>query len=787
MAEKQSEAGTKLDFNLHGVIGYTITAFPSSWPSWISDSISNLHGVIGYRITAFPSSWPSWISGAPFPTIIPSENSITDRFPPATPVDQHQFKLTDSTAPMDPAASHPSSGLPAGLPAQGLNSQALNSSIGDQTLTSLTTTGLNNTPLSSTINNNHHTTSANNPAPPNHLPTTGNQAAPKRSLVFDDDDGDNVDGLRGMMDEHTENNYPEPTGTLKFTDDAMAQYATMDLESLRAAANHYAVRRRMSQDMKDELDELYYDFECSVVRLAIQNRIRPHLFSHYLGHSHRINGASSWNNFQKYDPEARKIYDALDCDEARIQVGALWDTKSDDEKKQYRDPTFLNTLRPMERDDVLDSLPNPQSNGPVQASRITYEKTAKMVADWVHKVKIDMASMAFYHQVEGYFVLASLHPKGPLYKKGGSSFGNRYLRMIGEQNGSDASAEFRIWVAAQSIQINNGCQPTEIKRQRTKSVGDVTDQFLANRVSDNVQEIRVKLRELIREGSGGKYSCPWPGKDCKNKLKQMKLSLEIDDNNWNLIPSDMMVPPEKFVHGIDRTILACLEHPHRLGLRQGLADLIPPLNRIGSGLNKIHITYHPDWEAPPSVIKNPDNRPHSSKRKCPSFSNQTDEEGQREGAANGSLAANSNPSAANGDASATSSSTSAANGSTLAANSSTSAANGDASAANGDASAANGNDGNASAANGSASAANSDASVANSNSSSSTRPRKRPRPIRTGRNLKSLDATHAENNNTNASAAGVGGTTSSRNETGSLPVPVLAPLLEALGGDMAYF
>ncbi|KAI9616802.1 hypothetical protein KEM48_005048 [Puccinia striiformis f. sp. tritici PST-130] len=565
----------------------------------------------------------------------------------ATPVDQYQFKLTDSTAPMDPAASHPSSGLPAGLPAQGLNSQALNSSIGDQTLTSLTTTGLNNTSLSSTIDNNHHTTSANNPAPLNHLPTTGNQA-PKRSLVFDDDDGDDVDGLRGMMDEHTENNYPEPTGALKFTDDAMAQYATMDLESLRAAANHYAVRRRMSQDMKDELDELYYDFECSVVRLAIRNRIRPHLFSHYLGHSHRINGASSWNNFQKYDPEARKIYDALDCDEARIQVGALWDTKSDDEKKQYRDPTFLNTLRPMERDDVLDSLPNPQSNGPVQASRITYEKTAKMVADWVHKVKIDMASMAFYHQVEG---------------------------MIGEQNGSDASAEFRIWVAAQSIQINNGCQPTEIKRQRTKSVGDVTDQFLANRVSDNVHEIRVKLRELIREGSGGKYSCPWPGKDCKNKLKQMKLSLEIDDNHWNLIPSDMMVPPENAT----------------------------------------------------SVIKNPDNRPHSSKRNAPVFPIKRTRKDKERGpptvvarpptatlppptyfAANSSTsAANSSTSAANSSTSAANSSTSAANGDASAANGNALAANGNASAANGNASAANGNDSNASAANGSASAANS--------------------------------------------------------------------------------
>ncbi|KAH9451562.1 hypothetical protein MJO28_013985 [Puccinia striiformis f. sp. tritici] len=231
---------------------------------------------------------------------------------------------------MVPAGSHIPSGLAEGLPSQGLNSHALNSSIGDRTLTSLTTTDLNSASLSSTVESNHR----NNPAPPNHLPTTGNQTAPKRSLIFDDDDGNDDDGLRGMMDEQSEDDRPEPTGAVKLTDDAMAQYASMDLESLRAAANHYAVRRRMSHDMKDELDELYYNFECSVVRLAIQNRIKPHLFSHYLGHSHRINGASSWNNFQKYDPEARKIYDALDCDEARNKVGALWDTKSDDEKKQ---------------------------------------------------------------------------------------------------------------------------------------------------------------------------------------------------------------------------------------------------------------------------------------------------------------------------------------------------------------------------------------------------------------------------------------------------------------------
>ncbi|KAI7939417.1 hypothetical protein MJO29_014153, partial [Puccinia striiformis f. sp. tritici] len=40
----------------------------------------------------------------------------------------------------------------------------------------------------------------------------------------------------------------------------------------------------------------------------------------------------------------------LDRDEARNQVGALWDTKPDEEKKRYRDPAFLKTLRPMTTD-----------------------------------------------------------------------------------------------------------------------------------------------------------------------------------------------------------------------------------------------------------------------------------------------------------------------------------------------------------------------------------------------------------------------------------------------------
>ncbi|KNF03581.1 hypothetical protein PSTG_03104 [Puccinia striiformis f. sp. tritici PST-78] len=486
---------------------------------------------------------------------------------------------------MNPPGFDIGSGVPAGLPSRGWNERALNSSLVDQTLSSLTATGLNTTPSLNTtaINPSNTTTTATTPT------TTSTQ----RPHLFEDDDDDD-DGLPGlMMDDPPDGDQPETKGPKRYTEAEMEPFATMDLESLRAAANHYAVRRRMTQDMRDEVDDLYYDFECSLVRLAIQNRIKPHLFSHYLGHTHRIKGGTSWNNFQRYDPEARKLFDAYDCDEAKNQVGALWDTKPDDEKKKYRDPTFLDTLRPMTTpSDDPQPMVDARLNGPVQASHVTYEKTEKMIADWVHKLKIDMASMAFYHQVEGFFVLASLHPKSPIFRQGGSPFGNRFLNMIASksQNGRDAPAQFHTWVAAQAIQIENGCQPTEIKRRRVRSVGDITDRFLANTVASNIHEIRIQLKDMIRISSGNKLSCAWPGENCDHRLKEMKLSLEIDENQWSLIPTDIMIPLEKLKGGLDRTVLACLS------------------------LNKIHITYHPDWEAPPSKIKTPDKRKHSSQR-----------------------------------------------------------------------------------------------------------------------------------------------------------------------------
>ncbi|KAI9613052.1 hypothetical protein H4Q26_010326 [Puccinia striiformis f. sp. tritici PST-130] len=432
----------------------------------------------------------------------------------------------------------------------------------------------------------------------------------------------------------------------------------------------------------------------------------------------------------------------------------------------------------MGRDIALDSEPNPAVgaplNGPVQASRLSYEKTQKMVPDWVHKVKIDMASMAFYHQVEGFFVIASLHPKGPIFKQGGSSFGNRYLNMIAAKNGRDARAEFHIWVAAQAIQIetvvsqwkSNNSAPSLLATSPTNFWPvSLADFFFPDKVSDNVHEIRIKFKELIRIGSGNKLSCAWPGhNDAAGKIK----------------------------NGMDRTVLACLS------------------------LNKIHLIYHPEWEVPPPGSKNPDKRKHSSKhvpkhnsstRPAPNTSNSNASD-RAAGAPNTS---NSNAS----DRAAGAPNTADSNASDRAAGAPNTA---DSNASDCAAGAPNTSDSSAGAPNTSNSSASDRAAAAPDTTSSSAR-KKRKHPVpntskstasdraaapnapnpkawnRASAARKARDshfskgAAAAGNNRDSTSLDGAAAdgpdsnnNTSSRRE----PVPVLDPILEALGNGVAY-
>ncbi|KAI7937486.1 hypothetical protein MJO29_014801 [Puccinia striiformis f. sp. tritici] len=390
----------------------------------------------------------------------------------------------------------------------------------------------------------------------------------------------------------------------KYSDSEMEQYATMKLTSLCAAGNTLAISRRMTQEMKEELDDLYYDQQSDIVRLAIQHRAPPHLFFAHLGMTRRIRGDTSWNNFQHKDPEALKLRAELGKEEGGAQVSLAWASKSKEEKARYRDRDYLQTLRQGSSNDGTPNASDPVDDlnanllyekekaadwqkGVVQVSKVSLKKTSAMVTNWVKKVQQDLDSMAFNNQVEGFFVVASRHPKSTIFQKGGSTFGNGFMDMVSKTADTDFAAEFHTWVAAQAIQLSKGCTVWLPRKTRIKPSGDARDEFNVGTRGQNITAIREKLKKMISTASGKKVNCGWPGENTETRLRQLKLSLTIDDNKWSVVPKDIMKVLDHLKDGVDRAVLACL------------------------GLNKIHLTYHADWDDIPSTCKK------SIKRKKP--------------------------------------------------------------------------------------------------------------------------------------------------------------------------
>ncbi|KAI9612416.1 hypothetical protein KEM48_004148 [Puccinia striiformis f. sp. tritici PST-130] len=420
---------------------------------------------------------------------------------------------------------------------------------------------------SNTAQNPHSSASYNSTTP---SPATSNHNDTNLDLNLPCDDG--PDGLHAAMSANVDGVADNPKH--KYSDAEMEQYATTKLTSLCAAGNSLAISRRMTQEMKQDLDDLYYNQQCDVVRLAIRTVLLL-TFSSALGINRRMRGDSSWNNFQHEDPKAQRLRAEFGKQEGGEKVSLAWASKSDAEKARYRDRDYLQSLRQGSSDSPHASDPK----GLVQASKVSLKKTSTLVTNWVKKVQADLDSMAFHNQIKGFFVVASRHPKSTIFRKGGSSFGSGFMDMVAETTDADFAAEFHTWVAAQAIQISKGCTAWLPRKSRIKPSGDERDEFNVGTKGKNVTAIRVKLKNMISIATGKKVSCGWPGENTETRLRELKLSLEIDTNKWSVEPKDFMQPLDYLKDGVDRAILACL------------------------GLNKVHLTYHSEWDDVPTARK----------------------------------------------------------------------------------------------------------------------------------------------------------------------------------------
>ncbi|PLW16024.1 hypothetical protein PCANC_18037 [Puccinia coronata f. sp. avenae] len=251
----------------------------------------------------------------------------------------------------------------------------------------------------------------------------------------------------------------------------------------------------------------------------------------------------------------------------------MWAAKDAASKMLYRNVAYVTSLSQSngERIDIAQD----KRHAPTNATRVTAANSCASVAkipqkqvlttitNWALKTEAELKSFAFFHQVEGFFVLASCHPKSMIFKKDGSPLGTDFLAMqIAEKD--DAAGHFHTWVAGKAIQILNGIRidTANAKEKALAAIlppGEAGEIARGCSVAANVHTIRKQLRVLISEASGNRLNCAWPGKDCKKKLKEKKLKLCISKNDWNIQKSDLLQPLEKLHQGPALGVLACIQ------------------------------------------------------------------------------------------------------------------------------------------------------------------------------------------------------------------------------------
>ncbi|PLW49242.1 hypothetical protein PCANC_06919 [Puccinia coronata f. sp. avenae] len=356
----------------------------------------------------------------------------------------------------------------------------------------------------------------------------------------------------------------------------MRKFSNMTLAELYTIAVNSAKHLWMTEDMKEELDELYYEFQRNLNKLAIKNRTGPHLYWAHIGHARkaRAGGGTSWNNFLHYDPEVKKLFADYGKDEGGDRVSKLWAKKPGTSKVLYCDVNFCTGLsesnaKQMDIAQVKSHAPTsatrvPRVSSCASAAKVPQKQTLTAMTDWALKTKADFKSFAFFHQVKGFFVLASRHPKSTIFKKGGLPLGKDFLEMIAEKD--NAAGHFHTWVAGKAIQILNGVRVNTANR-REKAIaaklppgesGDVAKDVNLGSVAKNVHAIRVELRDLINVASGNRYRGAWPGTNCQAKLRKLNLKLRVAKNDWKVNACNITQPLKRLHKGPAIGVCACL-------------------------------------------------------------------------------------------------------------------------------------------------------------------------------------------------------------------------------------
>jgi hypothetical protein len=74
----------------------------------------------------------------------------------------------------------------------------------------------------------------------------------------------------------------------------------------------------------------------------------------------------------------------------------------------------------------------------------------KLILKLTTKIAIQLKSISFFHQVEGFVVIASRHPKSDFFCKEGTPLASEFLKMY--TGADDPLGDFHTWVAGKAIE-----------------------------------------------------------------------------------------------------------------------------------------------------------------------------------------------------------------------------------------------------------------------------------------------------------------------------------------------
>ena len=107
---------------------------------------------------------------------------------------------------------------------------------------------------------------------------------------------------------HTNNDDENNQRLAQLPDDVMEEIVGMELDELREYEALHAQNRQLPVYLKAELDKMYYEFERQLHILAIRHQLHATLLYTHIGQTNQMQGATNYNNFCRFDPEAQVIF-----------------------------------------------------------------------------------------------------------------------------------------------------------------------------------------------------------------------------------------------------------------------------------------------------------------------------------------------------------------------------------------------------------------------------------------------------------------------------------------------